>query len=125
MPVVSTDDAARGLKFLYLGPPGKRWPAATIPAYATFFLMALTGIVVGFLTRPNFGVWFLIETPLSIGLSLLVTRFAFKYIDGDVTVRYQINTFKAEIRAPRPEARRQTYVTTIPASLFHDHRETR
>jgi len=123
--LVKTDDAARGLKFVYLGPQNMRWPAATLPAYGTFFLLALAGVVVTFLTRPTTGVWVLLELPAVLGGSLLLTRFLFKHIEGDRSVSYQLRTIRAELNAPRPQTSRGTLTTAIPADLFTDHREAR
>jgi len=123
--LVKTDDAARGLKFVYLGPQNMRWPAATLPAYGTFFLLALTGIVATFLTRPTTGAWVLLELPAVLGVSLLLTRFLFRRIEGDRSVSYQLRTIRAELAAPRPQARTTTTRTTVPAHLFTDHRESR
>lgn len=126
MGVVKTDDAARLLRFVYLGPASYRWPAASIPAYGTFFLLSLTLIGVTFWTRPNLGVWLLMELPIAIGGSLLVTRLIFRYIDAERGMDYQRRTLAAELTAPRPHrGGATTYSTSIPRELFTDHREGR
>lgn len=125
MGVVKTDDAARRLRFLYLGPQNSRWPAATIPAYATFFLLSLTLIGVTFWTRPNLGAWLFFEVPAAVLGSLLAVRFLFGFIDTDRGVDYQRRTLAAELTAPRPQRRASTtYTTSIPSGLFTDHRES-
>lgn len=126
MGLVKTDDAARGLKFVYLGPQNMRWPAASLPAYGTFALLAGIGTVVSFLTRPTTGFWLLIEWPLVLGIALLITRAIFRHIEGDRSVGYQLRTLRAELTAPRPPQSAPTRLRTeTPASLFTDHRESR
>lgn len=119
MPVVKTDDAPRLLRFLYLGPQNSRWPAATIPAYATFLLLTLTLIGVGFATRPNLGVWLFLEAPAAAIGSLLITRLIFRHVDAERGLSYQRRTVLAELRAPRPQRRAATtHESSIPLDLF-------
>lgn len=125
MPLLKTDDAARGLWSPYLGPPSMRWPTASYPAYGTFFGLALVSAGVTFANRPTIGFWIIVELPLVLLGSLLVTRFIFKRIKGDVTLNYQIRTLRAELGAPRPQTRTHARTRTIPASTFTDHRDSR
>ena len=123
MSALRPDDAARRLRFLYLGPPNMRWPAATFPAYGLFGAMTCTGVVWSFLTMPNLGVWLLLELPVVIGGSALFVRWLFRRIGADTPLLYQLATLRAEITAPRPPKDTPVAATTIPASLFTDHRK--
>lgn len=125
MATVSTDDAPRLLRFVYLGPQSMRWPAASIPAYGTFFALACTGIGVSFWTRPNLLIWLFMEVPASVVFALLATRTIFRFVDAERGLSYQRRTLMAELRAPRPTGQPTTFVTTIPDRLFFDHREGR
>jgi hypothetical protein len=124
MPIVRSDDAARRLRFIYLGPPSMRWPAASFPAYGLFLALAGTGVVTTFLTMPNLGVWLLFELPAVLLGSALLVRWVFRRVDADTPLMYQLSTLRAEITAPRPPKPARVHATAIPAHLFTDHRES-
>lgn len=119
MPTVKTDDAARRLRFIYLGPQSFRWPAASIPAYFTFAGLAAAALVAAWVTRPNLGVFLLFEIPGAIGGSILVTRSVFRHVNADMPLSYQLRTFVAELSGPRPE-RGTTTTTAIDSRVFTD-----
>lgn len=125
MAIVSSDDAARRLRFVYLGPPSYRWPAATLPAYGLFFGTALAGLVLTFLTKATIGAWLLLEVPPVLLGALLLTKWVFRTIDADTPLAYQLKTIRAEVRTPRPPRPARARATAIPAALFTDHREGR
>lgn len=124
MPILRSDDAARRLRAIYLGPVNVRLPAASYPAYGLFLALAITGVVVSFATMPNLGVWLFLELPAVIGGTTLFVRWVFRRIDADTPLLYQLTTLRAEITAPRQPKPAPARITAVPAHLFTDHRES-
>ncbi|MGL5816631.1 MAG: hypothetical protein ACRCYR_03640 [Phycicoccus sp.] len=124
MALRQTDDAARNQRFLYLGPKGYRWPAATIPTYVTFAVLLITGATLVGLSGLFAPIgWILVNLFVTAPTALVITRRLFRYVDTTHTVRYYRDTITQEIRAPRPPAAAPEFTARIAPSLFTPRKE--
>ena len=117
---VSTDDAPRHLTWHYMGPAGKRWPAASPAAYATFIALVLLSWTVVYHTVTPAGLR-LIGGLTAVIVSFVVTWRVFRFIDnGDRTISYFKTAIRAELTAPRPpkDGAYTEYAVQITPDLF-------
>ena len=117
---VSTDDAPRHLAWLYMGPAGKRWPAAPPAAYAMFIGLSLLSWAVVCHTVTPAGLRIVGGAGAAL-VAFLVTWRVFRFIDsGDRTVAYFKTALRAELTAPRPpkDGACTEYAVQIDPRLF-------
>lgn len=120
MGLIRTDDAARRLEFVLLGPPGFRLVVDTTPVVWGLWL---AGSVFGWATAwallPGMGWFFLFGSWSAPALSALVVRAVRPYVDRVTPALYYARTALAEVRAPRPVSPEPvTYETTFDVSIL-------
>lgn len=132
MPVVRTDDAARSLKFKWLGPKGHRWPDAYVGELISFAVITILiwGTSWVFMVLPNPLNWARNLSWLALAMFVwfpvwVIVRKTYKRINPERTVSYYVQTLRSDLHAPRPPSKTRTVETVIAPSLFLDHREKR
>ena len=101
MPIVSPDDPASDLPWIFLGFKGIRLPAAPISSYGVF--LALWGVpsTIAFVAVHTPRQW-LIFTLVMLPVALVLTKFVTRHIDSVKTARYHRDMLAADTSAPRP-----------------------
>lgn len=119
MPVISTDDQARRLRYIYLGPIGFRFPFdAGFPAIG--FWLAVTAFL---------GLWAVALSPpgtrvavlgvlLSPLIAIVITRKVMPHVDHDKPIRWWKSILQAELDTPRPLTAPTSRSLALPSDLF-------
>lgn len=122
MPIVSTDDQARRLRYIYLGPVGFRLPFdARFPAIGMWMGVAFVLGLLSYTFAPagtHLGRLGAIVAPL---VAIVITRRVMRHVDHDRPLRWWAATlFSNELRTPRPITNGvTTHTRTTPTNFFH------
>lgn len=124
MPVIDTDDDARRLRAVWLGPKGMRWPfTARYVAWACWAGMAaVASTVVGSLLWPvaprNLAGLLLLVAGIGLAgpvLAIWPAAAVMRVVTHDKPVKYLTRALRAEVHAPRPVPAGPTRVSLAPA----------
>lgn len=118
MPKVSTDDMARRLQSVYLGPPSMRWPDMRFQAIGFFAAVELALLWMVVLLRPDGTPVGIVAAMVSPLVALLITRKVMAHVDYDRPIRWMLTTLINEVTAPRPLPRTPTTTAVTPRRGF-------
>lgn len=118
MPVLSNDDQARRLRYIWLGPRGFRLPEARFPAWGLFLLLAVMFSALSFALAPAGTRLGLLGCLLALPASLLTTRAVMRHVEHDRSLRYWTNTVSTELSTPRPLTHRAEVAVAPRPDLF-------
>lgn len=122
MPLLSTDDDARRLRNVWLGPIGFEWGfAARYSAWGVAIGLFLFAAGAAWAILPPL-LFFVFGIPAALVFAVLVTRKVMRHVSHDTPVAALIQTFRAELHAPRPDDERTEYRIAVPAHLFAEKR---
>lgn len=127
MATLSTDDDARRLRNVWLGPNGFEWGfAARYSAWGVAVGLFLVGSVVAWAALPALP-FFVAGVPGAAALAVLATRRVMRHVTHDTPVSALMQTFRSELHAPRPADEPTEYVIALPGHTFAERRpkETR
>lgn len=117
MPVVSTDDQARRLRYIYLGPVGFRFPFdARFPAIGFWLACTAAGILLSVAFSPPGTRLGLVGGCLSPVVAALVARKVMRHVDHDRPLRWWMQVVTGELATPRPVDHTPTTVTVTPTA---------
>lgn len=118
MPIVSTDDASRRLRYIYLGPRGWRFPFdARIPALFLCAGITLVFCAGAFAFAPTKHLAWL-GCAIAFGIAVFVTRQIMRHVDHDRSLRWWAVTVQSELHTPRPAEVVPGHVLSIRDDLF-------
>lgn len=117
MPKVSTDDQARRLRYIYLGPVGFRFPFdARFPAIGMTLGIAAFLSLLSFAFAPAGTKLDLLGVLLSPIPAIWLTRKAMKHVEHDRPLRWWVTVLAAELNTPRPHPEpTERFVAPAPA----------
>lgn len=119
MPILSTDDQARRIRYIWLGPRGFRLPEARFPAWGLFVFVTFLLCALSFALAPpgtRLAVLGCIIAPL---IALPLTRLVMRYVDHDRPLRYWMNVVVTELDTPRPlDPATHDRTVSMPRDLF-------
>lgn len=109
MPVVRTDDAAKRLRYIYLGPSNWRLPVdVRFPSLGMFLVLCIFGWLLSFSLTPTFRLALVFCVGATI-IAGLVTKKVMKHVDHDRPIRYWLAVIRSELSTPRPPADQRSH----------------
>lgn len=101
MPIVTPDDPARELPWMFMGFKGLRLPAAPVSSYGMFLALWGGPSSIAFVSVHTPRQWLIITAAL-LPVALILTKLVTRRLDTVRTVRYHRDLLAADVRTPRP-----------------------